>query len=282
MTFHATNITIKVGSGRAIVDNASLELKEGEVVAIVGPNGAGKSSLLRAMSGDLSPTSGSVKLNERKLSHWSADQSAMQRAVLPQNPTLAFPFRVCDVVELGRYPHRGRSSPAEHRAAIEGAMVAGDVVDLALRDCRTLSGGELHRVHFARALAQVWMPLADGKTRYLLLDEPTAALDLSHQGRVLSRALAFAQDGGGVLTVLHDLNLAAAFADRVVVMHKGKIVADGKPEAVLTSELLKAVWDVEGTIVPGDETHPLSIVVRHETGRARATRPRVASLRAAE
>jgi iron complex transport system ATP-binding protein len=197
----------------------------------------------------------------------------MQRTVLPQSPTLAFPFRVCDVVELGRYPHRGRATPHDHRTAIDGAMAAADVTHLALRDCRTLSGGELHRVHFARALAQVWQPLAGGRTRHLLLDEPTAALDLAHQGMVLTRAKSFARDGGAVLAILHDLNLAAAFADRLIVMSNAKIAAEGKPADVLTVDLLCEVWGVDAEVIAGE---PLTIVVKHTAARERHMRLRAA------
>ena len=281
MSFGGRDLTVKAG-GRAILDRAALELAEGEVVAVVGPNGAGKSTLLRALSGDAALASGHVVLNGRKLGAWSADDCARQRAVLPQSPSLAFPFRVCDVVELGRYPLRGQASVADHRVAIVGAMEAADVQHLALRDCRTLSGGELHRVHFARALAQVWAPLSDGRPRYLLLDEPTSSLDLSHQGLVLSRAAAFARAGCGVLAILHDLNLAAAFADRIVVLDRGRAVADGSPAQVLTVELIDKVWGVRSQIVPAGNDQPLSVVIQHgrvATPRAARSEP---SLRAAE
>jgi iron complex transport system ATP-binding protein len=259
MTLAGKNLTVKAG-GRAILNDVSFELTAGEIAVIVGPNGAGKSTLLRSLSGENKLAAGDVSLNGKRLSAWNIDAQALQRAVLPQSPTLAFPFRVCDVVELGRYPHRGLSSPQEHRAAIDGAMIAADVTHLALRDCRTLSGGELHRVHFARALAQVWSPLADGRTRHLLLDEPTSMLDLSHQGLVLERARAFAREGGAVLAILHDLNLAAAYADRILVMSNAKIAAEGKPAEVLTVEMLKNVWRVDAKIV-GSE--PLTIIVQH-------------------
>lgn len=281
MSFGGRDLTVKAG-GQAILDGVTLELGAGEVVAIVGPNGAGKSTLLRALSGEASLFAGGVMLNGRKLNAWSADECALQRAVLPQSPSLAFPFRVCDVVELGRYPHRGWASAEDHRAAIAGAMEAADVSDLALRDCRTLSGGELHRVHFARALAQVWAPLADGRSRYLLLDEPTSSLDLSHQGLVLARSAAFARAGCGVLAILHGLNLAAAFADRVVVMDNGRIVAEGKPADVLTVELIRAVWHVESHIIPGGQNGPLAIIVRHEQPAPAGVDARGSLLRAAE
>jgi iron complex transport system ATP-binding protein len=153
-------------------------------------------------------------------------------------------------------------------------MRAADVTHLAQRDCRTLSGGELHRVHFARALAQVWHPLSDGSMRHLLLDEPTASLDLPHQGLVLTHARTFAREGGAVLAILHDLNLAAAFADRLIVLAQGRVAAEGSPAAVLTAELIRTVWGVEARVV-GD---PLTVIVDH--------RPPVASvtqrMRAAE
>lgn len=262
MSLSGHNLTVKAG-GRAILDDVTLDLGPGEVVAVVGPNGAGKSTLLRALSGETRLAAGDVTLNERTLGALSADECALQRAVLPQSPSLAFPFRVCDVVELGRYPHRGQASAAEHHAAIAGAMEAADVLDLALRDCRTLSGGELHRVHFARTLAQVWAPLADKRTRYLLLDEPTSSLDLAHQGLVLSRAATFAAAGCGVLAILHDLTLAAAFADRIVVMDKGRIAAQGKPKEVLTAELIRAIWLVEAEVAGGDRGQSLTITIRH-------------------
>jgi iron complex transport system ATP-binding protein len=274
MTLAGSNLTVKAG-GRAILNGVSLELAADELTVIVGPNGAGKSTLLRSLSGEAKLAAGNVDLNGRKLSAWNTDAQALQRAVLPQSPSLAFPFRVCDVVELGRYPHRGLATPQDHRTAIAGAMAAADVTHLALRDCRTLSGGELHRVHFARALAQVWTPLTDGRTRHLLLDEPTSSLDLSHQGIVLARARSFAKEGGAVLAILHDLNLAAAFADRIIVMHEAQIAAEGKPTEVLTVDLLRTVWGVEAKVLTGE---PLTIVVKHND----VPRERASHLRAAE
>lgn len=247
MSLTGTDLSVRAG-GTLILANASVELAPGEIIAVVGPNGAGKSTLLKALAGETSSLAGAVMLNGRTLRGWPANEIALQRAVLPQSPGLAFPFRVWDVVELGRYPHRGRATLDEHRAAIIGAMEAADVARLAERDCRTLSGGELHRTHFARALAQVWAPLDDGRARFLLLDEPTAALDLSHQHGVLARAQKVARDGAGVLVVLHDLNLAAAFADRVVVMSRGRVIAAGAPGDTLTSAMIQSVWGVESEI----------------------------------
>lgn len=272
MTLTGKNLTVRAG-GRAILDRVSFALGAGELAVIVGPNGAGKSTMLRSLAGDLRPHAGDVAVNGRALGSWNADALALQRAVLPQNPTLAFPFRVCDVVELGRYPHRGLASAQEHRVAVDGAMRAADVTHLAQRDCRTLSGGELHRVHYARALAQIWHPRPDGSTRYLLLDEPTAALDLAHQSLVLSYAKTFSQQGGAVLAILHDLNLAAAFADRLIVLSEGRIAAEGTATTVLTAELIRAVWHVDARVF-GD---PPTVIVEH---RPQSATPRV--MRAAE
>ncbi|MBI1213404.1 MAG: heme ABC transporter ATP-binding protein [Alphaproteobacteria bacterium] len=261
MSLKGSELSVRAG-GKPILRRASLEVRPGELVAIVGPNGAGKSTLLKALAGENSNLLGSVVLNGRALKHWRAEEIALQRAVLPQSPGLAFPFRVWDVVELGRYPLRGLASGDEHHAAITGAMDAADVTRFAERDCRTLSGGELHRVHFARTLAQIWAPLPDGRARFLLLDEPTAALDLSHQHAILARARGVASDGAGVLVVLHDLNLAAAFADRVVVMDKGGIVDAGTPGETLTTALIQSVWGVETEIVRDPATGRPRIYVR--------------------
>jgi iron complex transport system ATP-binding protein len=263
MSLNGRDLSVRAG-GKLILERASLELTAGEMVAIVGPNGAGKSTLLKVLSGEQQQSQGAVTLNGRPLARWSSEEIALQRAVLPQSPGLAFPFRAWDVVELGRYPHRGRATAAEHHLAIIGAMEAADVVQFAERDCRTLSGGELHRTHFARALAQIWAPLLDGRERFLLLDEPTSALDLSHQQAILARAHSVARDGAGVLVVLHDLNLAAAFADRVVVMDKGKIVADGGVSETLTASLIQTVWGVECEITRDPASGRPRIFVRQQ------------------
>jgi iron complex transport system ATP-binding protein len=240
----ARGITVKAGEFR-LLDGVDINVFAREMLAIVGPNGAGKSTLLKVLSGDIVPTAGEVILNGRPLGAWTSQERALQRAVLPQSPELAFSFRAWDVVELGRHPHRAVASRGEDYSAIAGAMEATDVVNLAGRDCRTLSGGELHRTHFARALAQIWSPLPDGGTRVLMLDEPTASLDLYHQHAILAKATEFARAGVAVLTVLHDLNLASAYADRIVVLDRGEVEAVGTPEDVITAERLRRIWRVE-------------------------------------
>lgn len=247
--------------GRRILDGIDIDVTPGAVTAIVGPNGAGKSTLLNVLAGDIVPQTGSVTLNGRPLSEWSSEERALQRAVLPQTPELAFSFRAWDVVELGRHPYRSRASAAENRAAVQGAMDATETMDVAHRDTRTLSGGELHRTHYARALAQLWSPLESGHSRFLLVDEPTSSLDLFHQHAILSKAREVARSGAGVLAVLHDLNLAAAYADNVLVLTNGRSDALGTPEQVLTKERISRIWRVNCDVARNDDGK-LHIVVR--------------------
>ncbi|MEJ0025676.1 MAG: heme ABC transporter ATP-binding protein [Rhizomicrobium sp.] len=249
MSLRGENIVVTAGA-RRILDDVSIVVPAGFVVAVIGPNGAGKSTLLKVLSGDIVPQAGCVTLNGRPLASWSGDALARQRAVLPQSPELAFSFRAWDVVELGRFPHRGRASSDADRAAVRGAMAATETSALAGRDCRTLSGGELHRTHYARTLAQVWDAAPDAGARYLLLDEPTSSLDLFHQHAILAKARDVAQAGAGILAILHDLNLAAAYADRLVVLANGRVDAEGRPQDVLTAERVARVWRVGCSIIP--------------------------------
>lgn len=247
----ARNLVVTAG-GRRILDNVDAEVAPGLVTAVVGPNGAGKSTLLKVLSGDIVPQSGHITLNGRPLAAWDAQERALQRAVLPQAPELAFSFRAWDVVELGRHPHRGRATEEDNTQAIHGAMAATEVSDYAGRDCATLSGGEVHRTHYARTLAQIWAPLAATRARFLLLDEPTASLDLFHQHAILAKARSMAQAGVGVLAVLHDLNLAAAYADTLIVLAKGRLEAVGAPREILTAERIRRVWRVACDVVTGE------------------------------
>lgn len=239
-----------VAAGRRLLDDVDIEVLPGCVTAVVGPNGAGKSTLLRVLCGELAPQAGTVLLNGRPLSAWSAEERALQRAVLPQNPELAFAFRAWDVVELGRHPHRRRATRTHDQAAVCEAMRLTETSPFAQRDCGTLSGGELHRTHFARSLAQIWEPPSAGLARVLLLDEPTASLDLFHQHAILARAAEMARTGAAVLIVVHDLNLAAAYADSLTLLFGGRIEAVGPPQEVLTAERIAHIWRVDAEVVP--------------------------------
>ncbi|GAB3436095.1 heme ABC transporter ATP-binding protein [Actinophytocola sediminis] len=228
-----------VRGGRQVLHGVDLTVAAGEVVAVVGPNGAGKSTTVGLLSGDLSAGAGSVTVFGRPVRSWRHAELALRRAVLPQHTTVAFPFTVAEVVAMGRAPWAGTPLADDDEAAVAEAMAATEVTAFAGRTFGTLSGGERARVALARVLAQ--------RTPLLLLDEPTAALDLRHQDLVMRVAGAHARAGGAVLAVLHDLNLAAAHAGRVAVIAQGRVAACGTPAEVLTPDLLSEVYhrDIE-------------------------------------
>ncbi|MCT2586761.1 heme ABC transporter ATP-binding protein [Actinophytocola sp. S1-96] len=230
---------------RRVLHGVSLTVAAGEVVAVVGPNGAGKSTTVGLLSGDLPAAAGTVTVAGRPVRAWRPAELAMRRAVLPQWTTVAFPFTVTQVVAMGRAPWAG-TALADDETAVAEAMAATEVTGFAARTFGTLSGGERARVALARVLAQ--------RAPLLLLDEPTAALDLRHQDLVMHVATAHARAGGAVLAVLHDLNLAAAHADRVAVIADGRLVACGEPRSVLTPDLLTEVYHREIEVVPHPRT----------------------------
>jgi len=244
----AHDVGVKAG-GRWLLQGVSLQLQAGEVGVVLGPNGAGKSTLLSVLSGLTAPQSGEVRIDDRPLVPGDAAAWASRRAVLPQDTTVAFDFSAQDIVALGRYPHRLNPSLREDGIVAE-ALSATDVSHLAGRGMAHLSGGERLRVQLARVLAQIWEPRPDGAARWLLLDEPTAALDLRHQHEVLGLVRRWAREQSvGVLLVLHDLNLALRYADRVWVLDGGQLRAAGAPADVLTPTLLRQVWQVKVTPV---------------------------------
>lgn len=244
----AQHLTVVAG-GRRLLDDVGIEALPGRLTAIVGPNGAGKSTLLKVLCGELTPAAGTVMLNGRPLQAWSVEERALQRSVLPQSPELAFAFRAWDAVELGRHPHRRRATRKQDHVAVSQSMRLTETLDFAQQDCGTLSGGERHRTHFARALAQIWEP-PTGFTRVLVLDEPTASLDLFHQHAILGRAAEMARADAAVLVVLHDLNLAAAYADTITVLAGGRVEAVGSPEQVFTAERIARIWRVAAQVLP--------------------------------
>lgn len=239
----AQGVGVRVGASLLLQD-VDLALAPGEVGAVLGPNGAGKSTLLSVLAGLRTPSTGQVWLGGVPLAGQDLSALARYRAVMSQDTAVAFDFTAREVVELGRYPHRLR--PSRHEAGIVSAALAlTDVQHLAERPVAGLSGGERARVQLARVLAQIWEWLPGEPARWVLLDEPTAALDLRHQHETLSVVREWARlQGVGVLTVLHDPNLALRYADRVWVLERGRLRASGLPQAVLSPELLHAVWGV--------------------------------------
>lgn len=231
---------------RTIVHEASLALTQGQLTALVGPNGAGKTTLLRGMAG-LLPADGRITLDGCPLADFSPRARAQRIAYLPQGNTFHWPMPVEQIVALGRYPHGDPFSPPTEadRQAVAQALTATGTQALAQRPVTHLSGGEKARVGLARALAT--------QAEVLLADEPTMSLDPRHQLVVMDLLRAHARGGGMVLTVVHDLALAARYADRVVVMKDGRIAADATPQEALSPERIAAVFGVEATIITCDE-----------------------------
>ncbi|MBK17319.1 MAG: heme ABC transporter ATP-binding protein [Rhodospirillaceae bacterium] len=241
----ARNISVKIGSAELLHD-VSFEVSPGEVVAIVGPNGAGKSTLLKALSGLIKPVSGEVLLENKAIKNWPRLELAQRRAVLSQKIELALPFTALEVVVLGRAPYRKTYNHQENLALALDAMRQSGTEQFAERSYTSLSGGEQQRVHLARVLIQIWRQQDTARTeeRYLLLDEPTSSLDLAHQHTTLEVAKRTAAEGVGVVAVLHDLNLAAMYADRIYLMKDGLIDSSGAVEDVLQGDILERVFDL--------------------------------------
>lgn len=218
---------------RTVLQGLDLTVRPGSLTAIVGPNGSGKTTLLRAITGDL-PYRGAARLNGVEIAGADPARMAAVRGVLAQSTQLAFPFTVLEVVRLGL---RHGGDGLAMAALAEVGLTAH-----AARDMQTLSGGEQARAHLARVLVQVWEPVAPDGPRWLFLDEPVAALDIGHQLSVMRIARRFADAGGGVVTVMHDLNLSAMFADRIALMQDGRLLAHDIPDRVLTDDLLARAY----------------------------------------
>lgn len=222
-----------------VLRDLNIELHEGEILGVLGPNGSGKSTLIRTLTGALPLSSGEIYLDDRKVSEFSRGEQAQRVAVVPQASPVLFSFSVRETVEMGRYPHSGSLSAmrAKDNDAVTTAMQEVDIYHLQDRTIDQLSGGEWQRVMLARALAQ--------RSKVLLLDEPTAHLDLSHQLQVFEIVENLCRDEGvGVLCVLQDLNLAAEFCGRLILMTEGRILFEGKPQDVITIENLRKVYGV--------------------------------------
>jgi len=247
---------LQIQRGRkTVLDGVTLQLEAGEVLGVLGPNGAGKSTLLGALCGELAASAGEVSLDGKPLNDWARVERAQRLAVLPQVSTLDFAFRVEEVVGMGRLPYQsGRMRDEE---IISAALAAADAGHLNGRSYLALSGGERQRVHLARVLAQLW-PGQAGQT--LLLDEPTSMLDPLHQHTTLQAVREFADRGAAVLVILHDLNLAARYCDRILLLENGRPVALDTPERVLRPDTLQAVFGLQVLVQPHPERgHPLII-----------------------
>lgn len=238
----ATEVSYRVGP-IALLQGVSLDVAAGELVAVVGPNGAGKSTLLRLLAGELAPSLGYVTILEDPATGISVGELARRRSFLGQHLTSDVPFTVREVVAMGRHPHRANpeNSASDDASAVAAALEQMDVTHLADRVLATLSGGEERRVHLARILAQ--------ESPVTLLDEPTTALDLGHQAMVTRTLRSLATAGTAVVAVLHDLNLAASFAHRILLLDGGRSVDSGPPFQVLRADTLSEVY-----------RHPITVI----------------------
>ena len=243
MSLSLKSVSLKLNN-RQILKDVSLEINEGEIVSVIGPNGAGKSTLLNVLTGDISPDSGNTIYDNKQLNKISIQERAFTRSVMSQMQTLVFNFNVKDVVEMG-WLQRGNSDfSSNFSMAFEAVTKECNVHNLVHRNFNTLSGGEQRRVHFARTLLQLWRPSQSIDPRYLLLDEPTANLDLSSEMLLMNILKARASSNVGILVILHDLNLASHFADKIAIMKDGEIKAFGKPEEVMTDDFLTSIYEV--------------------------------------
>jgi iron complex transport system ATP-binding protein len=226
-----TDVSYAVGPATLLHD-VSLEVQPGEVLVLVGPNGAGKSTLMNIVAGDTAPTTGQVRLDGRPIESYRPHELALKRSVLPQQSLLQFAFTVREVVEMGRSPHDDTAD--ELRFQVDHALERTEMTQFASRVYPSLSGGEKARAQLGRVLAQ--------QAPLLLLDEPTASLDIRHQQHVMGLAQEVAAEGGSVIAAVHDLNLAASMAHRIALLHRGRIVADGAPWVVMEERLLSEVY----------------------------------------
>lgn len=233
----ATNLTL-TRDHRTILQGITLAAHPEQVTAIIGPNGSGKTTLMAALTGDLPPTTGQIALNGADIAHLSPRHLAARRAVLAQETQVAFPFTVAEILQLGLEAGPGPADPA----LIPRLLAEVDLAGTAHRPIHALSGGERQRIHFARTLAQARRPRGDQGPMWLFLDEPVSSLDIAHQLLVMRRARRFAAEGGGVVTVMHDLNLTAMTADHVILLSDGGLLAAGPPAEVMTDPLLSQAY----------------------------------------
>lgn len=245
------NISYRVGQKR-ILHNCSLQVTPGSFTAIVGPNGAGKSTLLKVLSKEIGHHQGEVLINGRELSEFDSQELYKVRAVMPQHTNISFPYSIEQVIEVGRYAYR--DSRKEKEEIINEVIRQTELEDYRHRLYQTLSGGEQQRVQLARIMAQIWEKSTYPK--YLLLDEPTSDLDIHHQHKLLQTAKELCDKNMAVVAVLHDLNLAAQYADQVVLMKSGSIFKQGNCQEVLHKENIENVFE-----------HPVEVFTEPKTGK---------------
>lgn len=241
-----------------LVDEVSLTAEPGEFLVIMGPNGAGKSTLLKMLSGSLVPHKGTVTCNGKWVKEYSASSLAKIRAVLSQQYSIGFPIEAKEVVMMGRYPHFRNFPTREDEACVLAAMDRMEVGHLAQRDYHSLSGGEAQKIQMCRVLAQLGDPVRK-ETHYLFLDEPVLHLDIKYQHQLLKEARSLTRQQVTIIAVLHDLNLALQYADRILFLKEGKLVGTVSDQSSITTGLIKNVFDVDGQIQSRPDGHGLLV-----------------------
>ncbi len=232
-------------NGKPCLKNINLSCATDELTILIGPNGAGKSTLLKACSGDIVSSQGQVTINDKGIGEYSAMELAKTRAVMTQSYEMGFSFSVHEIVAMGCYAYEGQISKQEKRQIVHEAMGYLGISHLSENNFMTLSGGEKQRTQLARVLVQLWFPYEQEEARFLLLDEPTSSLDIFHQYHVLTLAKELTKRNIGVLAVVHDLSLAASFADQLILLSKGEVVVQGEAKTVLQRDYLNQVYGVK-------------------------------------
>ena len=250
MSLKVTSLTAK----QSLFSDVSFELAAGEVLAIIGPNGAGKTSLLKSLVDEWPCEQGEVSYHGLALKDWPAVERAKQLAILPQQSLLNFPYTVEEVVMLGRTPHA--TGQKVDRAMVDAAIAEVDLGHLRQKLYTQLSGGEKQRTQLARAMTQISSidEANDDAPRYLFLDEPTSSLDLGHQKQLMQWVQRFAQQGVSIVMVVHDVSLAARYADRLLAMREGRVVAFGSAHEVVSESVMKELYQVDVKVIPHPET----------------------------
>lgn len=245
---------------KLILNGISAEFKPGEFNMILGPNGSGKSTFLKIFSGEISGYEGSVLYGADKISKLKKEELAKYRAVMSQQPELSFPLTVDEVVMMGRYPHFSFNPGKKDEAICNEVMERMNLLEFKERNYLTLSGGEKQRVQYTRVLAQVWEKPASG-FRYLFLDEPLTSLDINYQQEFLQIARELAKEDIVLVAVMHDINLAIQFADKLFFLKEGELVDHGKPKEILTADLLRKVFNIQSVIIDNPLTgNPLVLM----------------------
>ncbi|WP_455477410.1 heme ABC transporter ATP-binding protein [Bartonella sp. B41] len=242
----AVNVCVQRGKNK-ILNNINLKAESGSFTIIIGPNGSGKSTFVKALSGEI-PYNGKIVLNDYDITQTKNSEMAAMRAVFPQSTTLAFPFLVHEVVELGLSVNKFMLTKDELQDLPQKALECVSLSDYGNKYYSQLSGGEQARVQLARVLCQIWNPIRNGVPCWMILDEPIANLDIQHQLIVMNIAKNYSRRGGGVLAVLHDLNLAAHYADKMILLKQGEIYCEGNSSTVLTTKNLRDTYHCSLTV----------------------------------